>query len=106
MLHLQFKLRSTQGFQFQGKPLLSNLYLDITPRLDLLSSPTQFLSTQSQQKGTTTLLRTSPSQRISKYSKPTKRDNPAKVTRLVTKSSSPQKTSQHSTEHQNYLPNG
>src|SRR5437868_5866034 len=106
MLHLQFKLRSTQGFQFQGRPLLSNLYLDTTPRLDLLSSPTQFLSTQNQQKDTTTLLRTSPRQKINKPPKPTREGNPATTIRLVTKSSSLQKTSQHNTEHQNYLPNG
>src|SRR5437868_941005 len=106
MLHLQFKLRSTQGFQFPGNPPPSNLYLDSTPKLDLLSSLTQFLSTQSQQKGTTTLLKTSPSQKISKPPKLTKGGNLATTTRLVTKSSSLQKTPQHNTEHQNYPQNG
>src|SRR5436853_5152014 len=106
MLHLQFKLRSTQGFQFPGNPPLSNLYLDSTPNLDLLSSLTQFLPTQSQQKDTTTLLKTSLRQKISKPPKPTREGNPATITRLVTKSSSLQKTSQHNTEHQNYPLNG
>src|SRR5437868_5878999 len=106
MLHLQFKLRSTQGFQFPGNPPSSNLYLGSILKLDPLSFPTQFLSTQNQQKDTTRLLRTLLRQKISNPSKPTKGGNPAKTTKLVTKSSSPQKTYQHNTEHQNYSLNG
>src|SRR5437016_6957934 len=102
MLHLQFKLRSTQGFQFPGNPPLSNLYLDSTPKLGLLFSLTQSLSTQNQQKDNTVLLRTPPKQKTSKPPKPTREGNLATIIRLVTKSSSLQKTSQHNTDHQNY----